>query len=324
MAVYTRVSEDELTTFLQDYDIGVATSFSGITEGVENSNFRLATDKGDYILTLYEKRVNADDLPFFIGLMAHLSDAGINCPIPIADSKGIILKTLNGRSAAIVSFMQGTSNNIPNADRCHSAGKALARLHNAAADFHMARPNALDHRSWSALLEASSDSADKANNAFDKTVIPKAAERLKDILSQWPEGLPTGTIHADLFPDNVLFTGDDVTGLIDFYFACQDILAYDLAIMLNAWCFDRDMSFNITIAKRLVAGYQSVRALSDDEKAAMPVLCRGAAMRFFLTRLYDWINTPQDAQVRPHDPMQYWKRLNFHFQVSTASSYGVG
>ena len=323
MAVYTRVSEDELAEFLNDYDIGSATSFSGITEGVENSNFRLTTDKGNYILTLYEKRVNVDDLPFFIGVMDHLSDAGGNCPIPVADTSGKVLKTLNDRAAAIVSFMQGTSNNHPNAKRCDSAGKALAQMHMAAGNFDMIRPNALGHMSWKSLLAASEAGIEDGHGTIDKALFTSAKERLDDILSAWPEDLPMGVIHADLFPDNVLFTGEDVTGLIDFYFACQDILVYDLAIMLNAWCFEPDLSFNITKAKRLVAGYQSVRPLSDEEIAAIPILCRGAAMRFFLTRLYDWINTPKDAQVRPHDPMVYWKRLNFHFLVNAPSSYGM-
>ena len=319
MAVYTRVSEDELATFLNDYDIGTATSFSGITEGVENSNFRLSTTAGEFILTLYEKRVKEEDLPFFIGLMGHLSEKGISCPLPVADKNGVMLKKLNNRAATIVTFLQGTSNNNPNADRCFSAGMALAKLHLAASDFTIERANALDSAAWAPLLA----SCHIGDSDLDPSLISKAEERLEQILEAWPKDLPFGVIHADLFADNVLFTGDDVTGIIDFYFACQDALAYDLAIMLNAWCFEPDFSFNITKAKRLVSGYQSVRPLSDDEKNAMPVLARGAAMRFFLTRLYDWINTPKDAQVKPHDPMAYWKRLNFHFQVKAPSSYGI-
>lgn len=314
MAVYTKVSEEELATFLLDYDIGLAVSFSGITEGVENSNFRLTTDKGHYILTLYEKRVETSDLPFFIGLMSHLSTAGIDCPVPIADRSGEVLKQLNGRHAAIVSFMQGTSSNRPHAERCFAGGKALAQIHQAARDFKMIRSNALNHEAWIKLLDTVE---------ADEKLIAEAQERLENILGQWPRNLPYGTIHADLFPDNVLFIGDNVTGLIDFYFACQDILSYDLAIMLNAWCFETDLSFNITKAKRLLAGYQSVRPLSAEEVDAIPVLCRGAAMRFFLTRLYDSINTPLEAQVRPHDPMEYWRRLNFHFQVEKPSAYGI-
>jgi homoserine kinase type II len=319
MAVYTSVSEDELEAFLTAYDIGEASSFSGITEGVENTNFRLGTTKGEYILTLYEKRVNPGDLPFFIGLMEHLSQKGIACPVPVPDKSGKVLKTLNGRSAAIVSFLKGTSSNRPNAERCGSAGAALAKMHKATSKFKGERDNALSSKSWASLLATTAESG----GDIDAGLIKKAEERLAEILKAWPQDLPTGVIHADLFPDNVLFTGDDVTGLIDFYFACRDMLAYDLAIMLNAWCYEPDFSFNVTKAKRLVAGYQSERPLSDEEKNALPVLCRGAAMRFFLTRLYDWVNTPENAQVRPHDPADYLKRLNFHFNVSSPSSYGV-
>ena len=319
MAVYTRVSEDDLATFLSEFDIGEATSFSGITEGVENSNFRLSTTAGDYILTLYEKRVNKKDLPFFINLMSHLSENKISCPLPVADKNGVVLKELNQRAAAIVTFLTGTSSNNPNPDRCHSAGVALAKLHLAAADFTIPRKNALDSKAWAPLLA----SCNVEDSDIDPALIVSARERLDDILTTWPNDLPHGVIHADLFPDNVLFTNDEVTGIIDFYFACQDALAYDLAIMLNAWCFEPDFSFNVTKAKRLISGYQFVRPLSEEEKQAVPILVKGAAMRFFLTRLYDWINTPKDAQVRPHDPMAYWKRLNFHFQVSTPSAYGV-
>ena len=319
MAVYTRVNEDELATFLNEFDIGEATSFSGITEGVENSNFRLSTTAGDYILTLYEKRVNKKDLPFFINLMSHLSENGISCPLPVADKNNVVLKELNERAAAIVTFLTGTSSNRPNPDRCHSAGIALAKLHLAAADFTIPRKNALNSEAWAPLLA----SCHIEESDIDPALIITAKERLDDILTTWPHDLPHGVIHADLFPDNVLFTNDEVTGIIDFYFACQDALAYDLAIMLNAWCFEPDFSFNMTKAKRLISGYQSVRPLTEEEKLAMPILAKGAAMRFFLTRLYDWINTPKDAQVRPHDPMAYWKRLNFHFQVSTPSGYGI-
>jgi homoserine kinase type II len=319
MAVYTPVSEDELGTFLAEYDIGETKAFSGITEGVENTNYRLTTTKGDFILTLYEKRVDPEDLPFFIGLMGHLAENGIACPVPIADTSGEVLKTLNGRSAAIVSFLKGGSNNKPSPERCGAAGSALAGMHLAASGFTGTRKNALSSASWTPLLAESAN----GKGHFDPELINNTAERLDEILQDWPQDLPTGIIHADLFPDNVLFTGDDVTGLIDFYFACEDMLAYDLAVMLNAWCYESDFSINVTKARRLVAGYQSVRPLSDQERAALPVLCRGAAMRFFLTRLYDWINTPKDAQVRPHDPMVYWKRLNFHFNTTSPSVYGA-
>ena len=319
MAVYTRVSEDQLNDFLGSYDIGTAVSFSGITEGVENSNYRLKTTKGDYILTLYEKRVNTDDLPFFMNLMAHMAASGVNCPEPVADKKGQVLQSLNDRAAAIVTFLDGTSNNLPSAQRCRSAGMALASMHVAGQNFDGQRQNALDHQAWDALLTSCGNDGD----SIQPGITAKAKKYLDDILHQWPQNLPHGVCHADLFPDNVLFTGDDVTGIIDFYFACIDAHAYDLSIMINAWCFEKDGSFNITKSQQLLAGYQSVRTLSDDEVNAIPTLCRGSAMRFFLTRLYDWINTPKDAQVRPHNPMDYWVRLNFHHQVDSPQAYGI-
>ena len=319
MAVYTRVDEDQLAEFLTEYDVGIAQNFTGITHGVENSNYRLTTTAGDFILTLYEKRVDPADLPFFIGLMGHMAAAGIPCPEPVAGRDSEVLRQLNGRPAAMVTFPTGTWNANPSVSRCRAVGGMLARMHLAGADFTMQRTNALAATGWRPLL-------DTADASAAETLLPglwqSASDRLDIILAAWPDDLPTGVLHADLFPDNVLFIGDDVTGIIDFYFACNDMLAYDLAIMLNAWCFEHDGSFNITKARNLLAGYQSIRPLSDDEIAAIPILSRGAAMRFFLTRLYDWINTPADAQVRPHNPMDYWKRLNFHFQIETASAYG--
>ena len=320
MAVYTRVDEAQLAELLARYDIGEATEFTGITQGVENSNYRLATTGGDYILTLYEKRVDRADLPFFIGLMGHMAERGISCPRPVADKDGTILQEVSGRAAAIVTFLEGTWSKAPTAEKCRAVGAVLARMHLAGEGFELSRTNALNVASLRPLLETS----DKSEaGELSPGLWEEAEERLGDILDHWPKGLPEGVLHADLFPDNVLFTGDEITGIIDFYFACNDILVYDLAIVLNAWCYETDGSYNVTKARQLVSGYRSVRPLSREEVEAMPVLFRGAAMRFFLTRLYDWINTPEDAQVKPHDPMDYWKRLNFHRHVDTPGAYGI-
>ena len=320
MAVYTRVDEGQLTELLGRYEIGELSGFEGITQGVENTNYRLTTTGGDFILTLYEKRVDRDDLPFFIGLMGHMAEHGITCPKPVADRTGEVLQEVSGRAAAIVTFLQGTWSNAPSAERCRAVGEVLARMHLAGADFGMRRENALDIESLRPLLE-SSDAAEAEK--LGPGLWDEAKARLDDILANWPERLPAGILHADLFPDNVLFTGNEVTGVIDFYFACNGLLAYDLAIVLNAWCYENDGSYNVTKARQLVAGYRSARRLSPVEVEAMPVLFRGAAMRFFLTRLYDWINTPAEAQVRPHNPLEYWKRLNFHRHVSTPGAYGI-
>ena len=319
MAVYTYIEDEALSQFLSQYDIGRLLSFAGIAEGVENSNYLLRTDQHNYILTLYEKRVNADDLPFFIGLMRFLSESGYPCPVPITDKKGQILQQLAGRPAAMVSFLDGTSQRFPNSKKCRALGKALARFHLDSKGFNITRENALGPQGWQPLLNSVSSLPDD----FPPQLLSEASSRLNELLRSWPEYLPTGFIHADLFPNNALFVGDELTGVIDFYFACNDILAYDLAICLNSWCFDSDGSFNVTKSAALIEGYTQERPLEQAEKDALPLLCSGAAMRFFLTRLYDWMNTPADALVKPLNPMEYWQKLRFHHKASSAAAYGL-
>ena len=320
MAVYTDIGDEELGRFLDQYDLGQLLSFAGIAEGVENSNYLLRTDKANYILTLYEKRVNADELPFFIGLMQHLASKGLNSPLPIATKAGAILNQCAGRPAAIVSFLNGTSSRFPSPQKCRALGTSLAQMHLMAADMRMQRPNSLGPDGWQPLLDSITTDPDDLPAGLRQ----QAREHLPKILESWPQNLPTGIIHADLFPNNALFVGDELTGIIDFYFACTDQLAYDIAICLNSWCFEPDGSFNITKSSALLAGYQSVRPLSDAELSALPVLSSGAAMRFFLTRLYDWINTPADAFVKPHNPMEYWSKLRFNMAASSPAAYGIG
>ena len=319
MAVYTTISDEELAALLARYDLGTLLSFQGIAEGVENSNYLLRTDRENYILTLYEKRTNEEDLPFFMGLMEHLAKSGIICPAPIYDGEGQILQRVAGRPAALVSFLDGVSHNIPNTQQCRALGKVLADMHVAAADFTMSRKNALGPEGWQPLLS----SIEPQHSALPDNLKTQAQTKLDALLSDWPQQLPSGVIHADLFPNNVMFIGDELTGVIDFYFACSDAFAYDLSICLNSWCFEADGSFNITKSAAMIEGYQSVRPLSDAEIDALPILCRGSAMRFFLTRFYDWINTPADAFVKPHDPMEYWTKLRFHEKCQSASAYGI-
>jgi homoserine kinase type II len=318
MAVYTTVDDLALEAFLSAYDLGRVLSFAGIAEGVENSNYLLRTEKAHFILTLYEKRVDADDLPFFIELMTHLSGRGINCPLPVVARDGSILQELMGRPCAVFSFLDGTSSRFPNREKCYAVGGSLAKMHLGATGLTHNRMNALGPRSWQPLL----DSVGARANDIAPDMREKAQERLTAILAAWPRRLPTGIIHADLFPNNVLFMGDRLTGVIDFYFACEDILAYDLAICLNSWCFEPDGSFNMTKSRALIKGYQAVRPLSDAEIEAIPILAAGSAMRFFLTRLYDWLHTPADALVSPKDPMEYWSILRFHQSVSGVGAYG--
>lgn len=319
MAVYTEVDDDELEAFVARYDIGKLLSCKGIAEGVENSNFLLRTEKNNYILTLYEKRVDAGDLPFFLGLMDHLASKGIECPTPIHDRDGVALSQLAGRPAAMVSFLDGVSVRRPMPRHCAEVGEALAAFHLAGQDFAIKRANALNVHGWRPLFNASAARADEVVSGLRDEL----ARELDVLEAQWPENLPSGVIHADLFPDNVFFIGERLSGLIDFYFACNDAFAYDLGICLNAWCFEGDGSFNITKARALLQAYAAKRPLTKDEFDALPLLARGSAMRFLLTRLYDWLNTPVGALVRPKNPIEYLRRLRFHRDVVSPSAYGL-
>ena len=319
MAVYTEVSVEELGAFLAPYDLGGLLSFRGIAEGVENSNYVLEAEKGRFILTLYEKRVKEADLPFFLGLMEHLQQRGITCPLPVRARDGAMLHRLAGRPAALVTFLNGVSYRRPSPAHCGELGRTLAELHLAGQGFSIARPNALGLAGWRPLYALARDQADKVSHALVELV----DSELDFLEARWPRDLPGGVIHADLFPNNVLFMGDRLSGVIDFYFACDDAYAYDLAICLNAWCFEADFSFNMTKGRAMIAAYRAARPLSGAEVAALPVLCRGSALRFLLTRLYDYLNVPPGALVKPHDPREYVKKLRFHRGVRSAGDYGA-
>ena len=319
MAVYTDVSADDLSEFLRRYDIGELLSYKGIAEGVENSNFLVHTGAGNFILTLYEKRVAEGDLPFFLGLMEHLAARGITCPQPVKDRMGGMLGRIAGRPAAMVTFLDGLWIRKPNAGHCAAVGEALARLHLAARDFPIERPNALSVESWRPLYEHAGARGDSVQPGLCNEIVKEL-----DVLEKnWPRNLPAGVIHADLFPDNVFFLGDGLSGLIDFYFACTDTLAYDVAICLNCWCFEPDHSYNVTKGRALLSAYTKVRALSDQERKALPMLARGAAMRFLLTRLVDWLAVPEGALVKPKNPLEYFRKLRFHQSVKSAQDYGI-
>ena len=319
MAVYTEVSDDELAAFIADYDIGPVLSFKGIAEGVENSNYVLLTGGGPYILTLYEKRVAEADLPFFLGLIEHLAARGVPCPVPVHGRDGAVLRRLCGRPAAITSFLAGVWPRRPRPDQCAALGEALARLHLAGLDYAPQRANALSLDSWRPLFERCRAGADDVAPGLSAEV----AATLSRLDAEWPRDLPRGVIHADLFPDNVFFERDRLSGLIDFYFACNDALVYDLAVCLNAWCFEPDLSFNVTKARLMIARYRAVRRCSADEIAALPRLAEGAALRFLLTRLYDWINQVDGALVKPKDPREYLHKLRFHRGVRDPAAYGI-
>jgi homoserine kinase type II len=319
LAVYTDVAAEELADFLAGYDVGELLSYKGIAEGVENSNFLVHTTQGNFILTLYEKRTAAGDLPFFLGLMEHLASRGLTCPQPVKNRAGKTLGKLAKRPAALVTFLEGMWIRRPNSAHCSAVGEALAKLHLAGADFPLQRENTLSVQGWKRLYAGASARADEVKAGLG-TLVTKELAYLQE---HWPRGLPQGVIHADLFPDNVFFLGDKLSGLIDFYFACTDTLAYDVAVCLNAWCFEPDHSFNVTKGRGLLLNYAKTRPLSAAERQAMPLLCRGAAMRFLLTRLVDWLDVPNGALVRRKDPTEYLRKLRFHQKVKSLRDYGI-
>ena len=318
MAVYTEISDEELTSFVGRYDIGTVLSIKGIAEGVEKSNFLLVTEQGPFILTLYEERVDPADLPFFLGLMNHLAEGGGRYPVPVRDAKGEMLGRLAGRPAAIITFLQGIWVRRPRREHCGAVGAALAQLHLSAADFALRRENALSLAGWEALADTVLANADTVTPGLSAEI----SSELAFLKSNWPTDLPAGIIHADLFPDNVFFLREELSGLIDFYFACNDMFAYDLAICLNAWCFEPDNSFNVTKGKSLIDNYHAIRPLNSQEIEELPILARGAALRFLLTRLSAWLSIPEGALVVPKNPLDFYARLRFHRAAGSAGAYG--
>ncbi len=288
-------------------------------EGVENTNFLLHTTKDPLILTLYEKRVEKSDLPFFLGLKQHLFAKGLSCPLPLPRKDGTLLGELSGRPAALISFLEGMWLRKPEAKHCREVGKALAAMHLAGEGFELERRNSLSVEGWKELWAKSEARADEVEKGLQQEI----GSDLAFLAANWPKDLPAGVIHADLFQDNVFFLGDELSGLIDFYFACNDLLAYDVSICLNAWCFEKDGAYNVTKGKALLEGYQSVRPLNDAELEALPLLARGSALRFFLTRLYDWLTTPEGALVVKKDPLEYLRKLRFHRSISDVAEYGL-
>ena len=310
MAVYTKVSAEEIDRFLTRFDVGTLVSAKGIAEGVENSNYLLETTQDKFILTLYEKRVDPADLPFFISLLDHLAEAGCLVPPMIADRQGIKIQELCGRSACLITFLPGVSVSHPTTAQAKATGKALGDMHRALVDFAPERRNSMDHDGWRALAEQCGPAElDNIAPGLAKAI----AQELDHLDEHWPHDLPRSAIHADLFPDNVLMLDDRVTGLIDFYFSCTDIRAYDLAVTHAAWCFSEDgADFQEPISRALIEGYISAFPISDAERQALPLLARGAALRFLLTRAYDWINTPAGALVTRKDPQAFLNRLQYY------------
>lgn len=315
MAVYTQVSAEALGAFLRGFDVGELVSAKGIAEGVENSNYLVETSWSRFILTLYEKRVAADDLPFFMALLDHLAARGNRVPPAIPDREGRIIHELEGRPACLIEFLPGLSVSHPTPVQARAAAAAMGQMHASLTDFTLERPNALGVDDWRPFFER----CGRAIDSIQPGVYDHVDRAVDKLLAAWPRHLPRAAIHADLFPDNVLMLGDQVSGLIDFYFACTDIRAYDLAVMHGAWAFDASGArYDAAVGAALVEGYAGNFPLLDEERAALPILAEGAALRFFLTRAWDWLNTPADALVTRKDPLAYLRRLDFYAEHGAA------
>ena len=322
MAVYTKLNEKQIIDFLKLYNIGKFISFYGITEGIENSNFYLKTSKGEYILTIFEKRVDQYEIPFFINIMKHLSSKNFLCPIPIIDTKKNYLQRLQDKPAIIVSFLNGTSKTETTNKDIFNVGSNMASMHLKSSDFTYKRKNSLSITGWNQLIESCSQSIPTNTlNEIEPHIIKELQSSFNFCKRYWPETLPQGFIHADMFPDNVFFYNNKISGVIDFYFSCIDILAYDLAIAVNAWCFDDNFLFNDKKFDSLIKGYSSIRNLSEEELFYLPLLSQAAAMRFLLTRLYDWFNTSKTANVVPKSPKEYIIKLKYHIKIANNQNY---
>lgn len=326
MAVYTHLGAEVLGALIAEFDVGELTSVKGIAEGISNSNWLVETTGTDgagarFILTMYEYRIEVEDLPFFLSLLDHLSARG--CPVPrtIHDRQGQLYRQLDGKAVALIEFLPGVSVSAPTPGQAHAVGRALAQMQLAAADFAGTRENAIGRAEWQRLVqECGASGLAEIDAGFAELV----ARELPAVIAAWPEDLPRGTIHADLFPDNVLMLGEQVTGLIDFYFACTDLFAYDLAVTHAAWCFSNDgRAFDPAISAALIRGYEEVRPLSVEERAALPLLARGACLRFALTRAWDWVNTPADALVTRKDPLAFGRRLEFYADPANAALFAA-
>jgi len=319
MAVYTKVKKIELKRFLENYQTDQLSTYTGIAEGVENTNYLIKCGNTKYILTLYEKRVSEKDLPFFINLLNHLSKKNISSPVPIKMKNSQYLGKINGKSAALFSFVEGSSTKKITENHCSEVGKALANMHIASYDIDLIRQNSLSFNSWRTLYTSIENDLDSIKLGLSEEI----SIELEDLERNWPDTLPKGIIHGDLFPDNIFFINKNLSGLIDFYFACEEFYAFDIAICINAWCFENDYSFNITKARRLLSAYQKKRLLTKKELESLPILCRGAALRFLLTRSIDWINRTKNVLLIPKNPIEYYNKLKFHQSVISANDYGL-
>ena len=320
MAVYTKLSENQLKDFFSKYNLGRLLNYKEIKEGIENTNYFIKTENGKFILTLYEKRVEERDLPFFISLMRNLFDKNFPSPEPIINKNGNYISEISGKKAAVVSFLHGNAKKNLNPENCYNVGVNTAKLHLITKDLTGKRQNKLSINSWRKIYNKVKKDCSKIHSN-----LPNIIEKNLDVIEKnWPKNIPSGIIHADLFPDNIFFEGSKLTGFIDYYFSCNDFYAFEIAICLNALCFEgknENLSFNVTKAKKFIDGYSSIRKLSDNEKNSLKILCQGAAIRFLLTRVFDYLNLVEGAIVKIKDPVEYLKRLEFHNSVKNYKDY---
>ena len=320
MAIYTKVSKNDLTEFFSKYNLGKVENFHGIKEGIENTNYFIQTSKNKFILTIYEKRVQEKDLPFFMSLMRNLFDSNFKSPEPIINRNGNYITEIVGKKAAVISFINGNSKKNLTPENCKEVGSEIAKMHMITKNLAAKRKNELSIDSWKKIYQNVKEACFKIHPQLSKII----EENLVEIEKNWPTNLPAGIIHADLFPDNIFFNKNKFNGIIDFYFSCNDFYAFEIAVCLNALCFEgtkENLSFNVTKAKKFIDGYSKIRKISDDEKNSLKILSQGAALRFLLTRVFDYINLKKGAIVKIKDPIEYLKRLEFHNNVKNYQDY---
>ena len=320
MAVYTKFDKKDFEEILLNYSIGKLKYFKGIQEGIENTNYYLLVDKKKYILTIYEKRVNPKDLPFFSKLMTDLDKKNYKCPVPIINNNNKTISDYKEKKLMIVSFLEGKAKQVLTPNNCKQVGVEVAKMHEITKKFEIKRNNNLSVKSWRKLFNSVKDQCVKINKDLPKLI----ETNLIDVEKNWPNNLPSGIIHADLFSDNIFFYKEKFNGIIDFYFSCNDFYSFEIAVCFNALCFDgqkNNLSFNVTKAKNFIDGYSSIRKLSDEEKKGIKVLSQGAALRFLLTRVFDALNTVEGAIVKVKDPIEYLKRLEFHKNSKNYEDY---
>ena len=320
MAIYTKLSETRLKEFFSKYNLGELINYKEIKEGIENTNYSIRTEKGKFILTLYEKRVEEKDLPFFISLMKNLFDKKFPSPEPIINKNGNYISEVLNKKAAVISFLEGNSKTNLDPDNCYQVGIYTAKLHLITKDLTGKRENKLSVKSWRELYNKVKNDCSKIQKNLPKII----EKNLNEIEKNWPKDIPAGIIHADLFPDNIFFKNNKLSGIIDYYFSCYDFYAFEIAICLNALCFEgknENLSFNVTKAKKFIDGYSSLKKLTEKEKDSLKILCKGAALRFLLTRVFDYLYLTEGAIVKIKDPIEYLKRLEFHDSVKNYNDY---